>query len=344
MSCANEPGTATLLKLQAEQRYSAASASVDGVANTVDACSAVADRTQAVDDIAASANWTLAAVGINDTLAQREAQCVAGTNGAGSNGLPHCPDNSAAVWNNASQQMQCRCNSGYEVNAGSCIPNKKTEAVNIACNTASKAGANPPETINVAVGRAQGTAQFSYDMYVEPDQMIVRYGGQILLDTGCVPGSKTIPLTLNGSSDQVVVSVKPSCRGNGATTKWTFTLGCPAPGKAASSAASGTVWLPGTAKTKADFGPLAIKNVTGTVRYALRSEPDFHPLTDPGAVGAGATLQLESNARVILGSQDATQVTLNGNSTAILGEPDVGKQVILLQSGSLEFKHTAIRS
>lgn len=341
IACANEAWAATRQKLRSEQRYSAANASVDDASHAVDACAGVGSRASIVDEIAASANWALAAVGMNDTLPQRAASCLAGVAGGA---LPQCPTNSTAVWNNTSQQTQCRCNAGYKVDGATCVADKKPEPVNVACNTASKAGANPPETINVAVGNNPGTAQFSYDMYVEPDQMIVQYGGQTLIDTGCVAGSKTIPLTLNGSANQVTISVKPSCRGNGATTQWAFTIGCPSQtvaGTATSTLVSGA--QPASA-VKADFGRLMPESVSGTVRYSIASAPDLRPVTDPSVIRPGVTLRLERDASVVLSSRSATQVTLNGNSEATLGEVENGRQVVLLQSGSLEVKHTPIKS
>lgn len=93
------------------------------------------------------------------------------------------------------------------------------------CSTTTKSGRDTPAIVNVMVGRNPGTAIFSYEMYTVKDRMIVTYGGQTLLDTGCVSGSKQIKLYLSGMSDQVIVYVKPACEKSG--TEWNFKLECP---------------------------------------------------------------------------------------------------------------------
>lgn len=95
----------------------------------------------------------------------------------------------------------------------------------VACSTTTKSGADAPETITVKVGRTAGAAKFSYNMYTVKDRMIVQYGGQTLLDTGCVSGSKTVSLNLSGVSEDVTVIVQPACEKKG--TQWNFKLECP---------------------------------------------------------------------------------------------------------------------
>jgi len=82
--------------------------------------------------------------------------------------------------------------SGSQTSQGSSGTQASTQA--IACNTTAKSGTNAPETVAVNVGKGSGTVQFFYNMYQVKDQMIVSYGGQTLFDTGCVSGSKTVPL------------------------------------------------------------------------------------------------------------------------------------------------------
>ena len=93
------------------------------------------------------------------------------------------------------------------------------------CSTTAKSGKDKPETISVRVGRKAGIANFSYQMYTIKDRMIVRYGGNTLLDTKCISGGGKKPLYLNGASDYVTVIVMPACERKG--TEWNFKLECP---------------------------------------------------------------------------------------------------------------------
>jgi RHS repeat-associated protein len=104
-------------------------------------------------------------------------------------------------------------------------PQQPTDIRTVECSSTTKSGADAPATITVKVGKTKGTAKFSYNMYTVKDRMIVQYGGQTLLDTGCISGSKTVPLNLSGLSDVVTVIVQPACETKG--TQWNFTLECP---------------------------------------------------------------------------------------------------------------------
>lgn len=104
-------------------------------------------------------------------------------------------------------------------------PFEREERRTVDCSTTTKSGKDAPETITVKVGWGTGTANFSYQMYTVKDRMIVRYAGRTLLDTGCISGSKKVPLYLNGMSDYVTVIVQPACETKG--TEWNFRLECP---------------------------------------------------------------------------------------------------------------------
>lgn len=104
-------------------------------------------------------------------------------------------------------------------------PQPPADTRTVICSTTAKSGADAPATVTVKVGKSSGTATFSYSMYTVKDRMIVQYGGRTLLDTGCVSGSKTIPLSLSGVSDVVTVTVQPACEKKG--TRWDFRLECP---------------------------------------------------------------------------------------------------------------------
>jgi len=108
---------------------------------------------------------------------------------------------------------------------GTQAPGKPPGTRTVACSTTTKSGQDTPETISVNVGNAAGTAKFWYNMHNIKDRMIVQYGGQTLLDTGCVSGSKTSSLSLPGGDNKVTVVVKPACEETG--TQWDFRLECP---------------------------------------------------------------------------------------------------------------------
>lgn len=132
--------------------------------------------------------------------------------------------NTEPYWDAGQEQPMCRCRNGFQqdVYGGGCV----AVPVVIACDTASKSGANPPETITVEIGSASGIAQFRYEMFTVPDRMVVEYGGQVVADTGCVGGSSSVPVDLSGYSSEVIIHVTPNCRGDD-DTEWNFTLSCP---------------------------------------------------------------------------------------------------------------------
>ncbi|MBI5199851.1 MAG: hypothetical protein HZA09_07550 [Nitrospirae bacterium] len=115
--------------------------------------------------------------------------------------------------------------SGSSTSSGGSSTQASTQA--IACNSTAKSGTNAPESVAVNVGKGSGTVQFFYNMFNVKDQMIVSYGGQTLFDTGCVSGSKTVPLNISGASDTVVITVRPACEGS--STRWDLRIDCPKP-------------------------------------------------------------------------------------------------------------------
>ena len=96
------------------------------------------------------------------------------------------------------------------------------------CDTVQVQGGDTPETRTIEMGQASGTFLFEYETYGQKDQMIVKYRGGVLFDTGCVGtyGLKSTYLQYSGSSTQVTVEVVPNCQG-GSGTKWYFIVNCP---------------------------------------------------------------------------------------------------------------------
>lgn len=95
----------------------------------------------------------------------------------------------------------------------------------VACNSAVKAGANKPETVNVDLQGFSGKAGFSWNTYSVPDQIIVNYGGPTY-DTGCVGASDSVEFDIPPGASQVTVQVIPNCD-NTNSTAWDFRFDCP---------------------------------------------------------------------------------------------------------------------
>jgi hypothetical protein len=97
----------------------------------------------------------------------------------------------------------------------------------VQCSTTQQAGGDTPDTRVVELVKRAGTFQFDFETYQIPDQIIVSYEGQVLLDTGCVGTNGSQQLTYSGNSSQVQVQVIPNCTGGTTGTQWTWTAYCP---------------------------------------------------------------------------------------------------------------------
>jgi hypothetical protein len=97
------------------------------------------------------------------------------------------------------------------------------------CNLLQVNGGDVAETRTIELGRSSGTFIFTYDTQDIPDQMVVRYGGTTLFDSGCVgtSGNRTQSIFFSGSTTTVTVAVMPNCTGRMDQTTWSFTVACP---------------------------------------------------------------------------------------------------------------------
>ena len=98
----------------------------------------------------------------------------------------------------------------------------------VQCDDKHGAGSNNPGFFTVPLGQARGTSKFTYGMITIKDQMIVTYGS-VVIDTGCVSGSKTVTLPISGAQSQATVKVIPNCDNSTSKTRWSFTFYCPTP-------------------------------------------------------------------------------------------------------------------
>lgn len=299
-------------------------------------CPGIERQDKAVDDMQASANWVQAAVEINSPLMKKADACRRKGKSGGT--LNQCGANMTSVWDVDTQKNLCQCVANFVLadDKKSCVPKK--EPVVIACNATTKAGKNPPQTIIVNVGRNAGTAMFRYEMFTVPDHMVVQYGGQTLADTGCVGGSKSMPLALNGASDQVTIIVQPACK-KSESTEWNFTLSCPSQDQAGAvagqAAQAGGAGGPSQMSLENVSGPASVVHAPGSAAQAL----------DVGTpLSQGAQLQTAANGQVVIKSPNNMRVTMGQNTQIRLGEPNADKQFVYLHAGTIDVYRDPFKS
>ena len=113
-----------------------------------------------------------------------------------------------------------------------------------ACQQTVQAGGDIPEIHTIELGANSGTTMLWVNTYQVPDQLIVKYQGTEILDTGCYgtaylqgcngicccygTGLCSCPLAYSGASSQMTVEVIPNCSGT-PNTQWAFSLDCASP-------------------------------------------------------------------------------------------------------------------
>lgn len=298
-------------------------------------CAGIERQDKAVDDMSASANWVQAAVEINSPLFQKAETCKRKYKGKAGNAGIVCPANAVSVWNQDKQKNLCECAQGFKVGEDkkSCVP--KNEPVVIACNTTTKAGSNPPQTIIVNVGRNAGTARFQYEMFDVPDHMVVQYGGQTLADTGCVSGSKTLPLALSGAREQVTIIVKPACR-KSEQTQWNFTLSCP------SAEATGTTGAQG--QLNAAASKFLLETLSGQAQLVSANGAPPLALGTGSKLSSGMQIRTGADGQVVLKSPHEMRLTMGQNTQIRLGDTNADKQFVTLEHGTLDLYRDPAKS
>ncbi|HYD81125.1 MAG TPA: FecR domain-containing protein [Paucimonas sp.] len=315
-----DPGAALRMALGAENLYGGGADLHAAAHDAVAHCGRIAASAADLDALESAANWVLSALDLNEPLLRKADSCQ----GASASAAPaNCPANAVPVWNAEKQKNVCQCEKGYKVNdaRNGCMPDKAAEPLVVACDTTTRSGGNPPQTVVVNVGWAAGTAEFSYDMESVPDRMVIQYGGQTIAYTGCVSRTGRIPLPLSGASDRVTISVHPSCRQASESTKWHLTFGCP--GKAAQ-------------KEPLAAGLLLLEMLSGDVSFYLNDPAQARPLRRGDDLRSGASVVTGRGSHLALKTPQNTAVTVAENSHVTIGPAQGGKQAFELRRGSVD--------
>jgi hypothetical protein len=133
----------------------------------------------------------------------------------------------------ACQNGQCVCVSNRAPCGTICCPSGQQCASGVCavpCDAKEVAGGNQPDTRTINLGKPAGSFDFAYTTYDVPDQIIVRYEGNVKFDSTCVSTGITtrhVPITYSGSSTVIQVEVLPNCKGGNTSTVWDYTVNCP---------------------------------------------------------------------------------------------------------------------
>ena len=102
----------------------------------------------------------------------------------------------------------------------------------LACSDTQQAGTVAANTRTIELGKTSGTFVFTFRTFTNEDQMVVRYQGNVLFDTGCVPtGADTNfvhkTLSYSGTSSTITVQVFPNCKTFSEANAWDYSVSCP---------------------------------------------------------------------------------------------------------------------
>jgi len=80
-------------------------------------------------------------------------------------------------------------------------------------------------TIEVPSGH-DGVFSFTYEHYTIKDRAIVTFNGEVLHDTQCTGGLKTINLPKRSGGGNMEILIVPNCDSSTDSTQWDFTINC----------------------------------------------------------------------------------------------------------------------
>jgi hypothetical protein len=98
------------------------------------------------------------------------------------------------------------------------------------CGEGATSGNNDvPPAFQIEMGKNVGSFAFNYETRNAKDQVIVKYEGNVLFDSGCVGETRKVILQYGpGRASHVDVVMNPNCEDT-PMTSWQFKVGCPAP-------------------------------------------------------------------------------------------------------------------
>ena len=94
------------------------------------------------------------------------------------------------------------------------------------CGQEIHTGGNLDESFIVDIGDTEGTVSIAYQTYNVSDRITVWYGGQKIIDSGCVGALNVQTAEVDGLYDWVEVKVDAQCGNNIDDTAWAFVVGC----------------------------------------------------------------------------------------------------------------------
>jgi hypothetical protein len=155
--------------------------------------------------------------------------------------FPECPEGQA--WNPTTEMCELVCADPtpyYNPNTQrceACPPETPTYDPELrvcvgGCPGGTGAGGDAAYTAAFELGQTSGTFIFAFQTFSVKDQVIVKYEGEVVYDSGCVGQSGQVPVSYAGGSTKVVVQVRPNCEGT-AGTAWNFGVRCPVAPRAA---------------------------------------------------------------------------------------------------------------
>jgi hypothetical protein len=100
--------------------------------------------------------------------------------------------------------------------------------LHVRCAGLQEAGGDTPDTSIANLGQSSGDFVYWYETFTIRDQIIIRHGGEVIFDTGCVgeQASRSITLADGVPSTEIEVEVIPNCEGT-TSTAWEYKVSCP---------------------------------------------------------------------------------------------------------------------
>ncbi len=142
---------------------------------------------------------------------------------------------SVPQWDNQNNRQICVCPQGTKPQNNRCVSSQQQPVyvppVNVKkgkCNNAHKAGGNKPQRFEFDLGGIS-SFEFKYNTINAKDRIIIFEGNRRIFDSKCVGtgGWKTVQISKNPNSRQILIDVQPRCDGKKSNTRWYLKVVCP---------------------------------------------------------------------------------------------------------------------